>query len=126
MGLNPLVRKLGSAGESIWRRFPLEARHRPPLRTVGKVIHTLSTRFSERRQSESTWFLRNLPLLYTIQDHVSAFERTKPLRICSIGCSTGAELYSILWMLRKSQPSRGIAPVGIDRSEAVIETARSG
>jgi chemotaxis methyl-accepting protein methylase len=126
MALSPLVRKIGVAGETIWQSFPLESRRRLPLRSVGKVIHTLSARFSSRQQSTSTWFLRNLPLLQTLCQLISSRDSSQPLRLCSIGCSTGAELYSLLWLLRKAEPKLNLLPVGIDQSPSVVERAKLG
>lgn len=126
MALSPLVKRIGVAGENFWHLFPPESRRRAPLRSVGKVIHTLSTRFSNRQQSNSTWFLRNLPLLYTLCELISSCDQHQPLRMCSLGCSTGAELYSLLWLLRKAQPRINLLPVGIDQSSSVIERAQLG
>jgi chemotaxis methyl-accepting protein methylase len=126
MGVNNLVRKLGLAGERIWRRLPADAQQRPALRGAGKVIHKLSARFSDRRQSTGTWFLRNQALLLTIQELTEKLNLGASVRICSIGCSTGAEIYSGLWAVRKARPDLKIFPVGIDGSEPVIEMASSG
>jgi chemotaxis methyl-accepting protein methylase len=126
MGVNILVKRLGLAGESIWRRLPAASQQRPSLYRAGKLIHKLSARLSDRRQSTSTWFLRNQALLLTIQELTEKFSVGASIRLCSIGCSTGAEIYSVLWAVRKARPDLKIFPVGIDGAEPVIEMARSG
>jgi chemotaxis methyl-accepting protein methylase len=126
MALSPFVKRIGVAGESVWQSFPLESRRRLPLRSVGKVIHTLSARFSNRQQSNSTWFLRNLPLLQTLCELILSHDPSQPLRLCSVGCSTGAELYSLLWLLRKAKPNLDLLAIGVDQSPSVIERAQLG
>ena len=42
-----------------------------------------------------------------------------------MACSTGAELYSILWALRNARPDLNILPTGIDLSESAIKKARA-
>jgi len=66
-------------------------------------------------------------LLSTILDVLnSALLLGQAVRICSMACSSGAELYSLLWILRKARPDLDVIPVGIDISEAVLEKARQG
>jgi SAM-dependent methyltransferase len=97
------------------------------LLAAGSWIHKLALTFSGRSQSKSTWFLRNEPLLLTIRDLVAGgFISDLALRLCVVGCSTGNEIYSILWMIRKAQPNLKILPIGIDISESAIARARAG
>lgn len=110
----------------MWQHLPSRLQERPPARSVGSWIHALSRRFSHRRQSNSTWFLRNPPLLLTIRDCVHAFQLGDSVRLCVIGCSTGAEIYSVLWAVRKARRDLKILPTGIDLSEPVIQKAKAG
>jgi chemotaxis protein methyltransferase CheR len=126
MALSPFVKKIGVAGENLWHHFPAGSRRKLPLRNVEKLIYTFSARLSNRQQSNSTWFLRNTPMLYTLCELICSRDQAQPLRICSVGCSTGAELYSLLWLVRKAQPQIHLLPVGIDQSSSVIERARLG
>jgi chemotaxis methyl-accepting protein methylase len=117
---------IGVAGENLWHRFPQDSRRRLPLRKVEKLIYNFSARISNRQQSNSTWFLRNTPLLYTLCELISSRAQPQPLKLCSVGCSTGAELYSLLWLLRRAQPQLNLLPVGVDQSPSVVERARLG
>lgn len=93
---------------------------------AGRMIHAVSCGLSNREQSESTWFLRNQPLLLTIRDVVTQdFNTDEEIRCCVAGCSTGAELYSILWALRKARPQLKIVPIGFDISETVVAKAQA-
>jgi hypothetical protein len=117
---------MGRAGEDIWQRLSPGSQELAPARAVGRLIHALSGTLSERRQSCSTWFLRNQPLLLTIQDLLNTFQPGQLVRVCSVGCSSGAELYSILWAIRSVRPDLKLVPVGVDLSEEVIEKAKVG
>jgi chemotaxis methyl-accepting protein methylase len=46
--------------------------------------------------------------------------------VISAGCSSGAELYSLLWYLRTARSDLHISAVGLDTDEAVIAKAGSG
>jgi chemotaxis protein methyltransferase CheR len=122
-----LIRSVGDVGENLWRRLPRPVRDGSQGQTLGNVIHALSRRFSSRGQSESTWFLRNEPLLSAILEIISAgFGPGDPVRICSVACSTGAELYSVLWTVRKARPDLDVTAIGFDLSAAALERARHG
>jgi chemotaxis methyl-accepting protein methylase len=62
----------------------------------------------------------------TVRDAVSQLACGEPLRVCILGCSTGAEVYSVLYTLRKALPDLKILPVGVDISESAIEKAKAG
>ena len=117
---------MGRAAEEAWNRLPANWRERAPLIAAGSCIHAASRRFSNREQSESTWFLRNETLLLTLRELVmQSFKPDDQIRLCVIGCSTGAEMYSILWALRSACPNLKILPIGIDISEAAVAKAKA-
>jgi SAM-dependent methyltransferase len=41
-----------------------------------------------------------------------------------MACSSGAELYSLLWLIRKARPDLDVVALGVDISEAALERAR--
>jgi chemotaxis methyl-accepting protein methylase len=127
MAVSAIVKHVGAAGKGIWQRLPEKSQERPVVRTVNQWIYGLSKRRAARNiEAQSTWFLRNEPLLKTVCELALAEDWRDSLRVCSVGCSTGAELYSLLWMLRKADPTVKISPVGVDRLESVLDKARSG
>lgn len=122
-----LKRRLGGAGEKLWEHVSTHWREREPMLTLGSWIHRAVVRFGGRSQSLGTWFLRNEPLLLTIRDLVAdEFQASERLSLCVVGCSTGAELYSVLWILRRSRPDLKISAVGFDVSERSVEKAKTG
>jgi SAM-dependent methyltransferase len=74
----------------------------------------------------TTRFRRYPPLLLSIGDLVKDFPSGDMVRLCVLGCSTGAELYSVIWAIRKARGDLKISALGIDLSPAVIEKAKAG
>ncbi len=109
-----------------WRRLPAALRQTRPVRRIGAFFYDHYVRDTDRNQTHHTWFLRNVPQLRLLNEVVSAHPRAEPLRIASIGCSVGAELYSTLWLLRRHHPWLKVVARGVDVSETVIEVARKG
>ena len=67
-------------------------------------------------------FFRDRPVFDTLRTSVVASLRARgrPIRVLSVGCSSGAELYSVALMLAESQLLEGAHLLGIDcRSDAV-------
>lgn len=109
-----------------WRRLPVALRQTRPARSIGAFFYDNYVRDTDRNQTHYTWFLRNTPQLHLLNEIVSARPRGAPLRVASIGCSVGAELYSTLWLLRRHHPWLKVVACGVDTSASVIEVARKG
>ncbi len=109
-----------------WRRTPATLRQTRQARRIGAFFYDHYVRHTDRNQTHHTWFLRNIPQLRLLKEVVSAHPCGEPLRIASIGCSVGAELYSTLWLLRRLHPGLTVVAHGIDVSANVIEIARTG
>jgi len=50
----------------------------------------------------------------------------RPVKIVSLGCSTGAELYSLVWLIRTARPAQQIQALGIDTAEECVQAASRG
>jgi chemotaxis protein methyltransferase CheR len=109
-----------------WRRLPAALRGTRPARSIGMFFYEHYVRDTDRNQTHHTWFLRNIVQLHLLSEVVSAHPRGQPLRIASIGCSVGAELYSTLWLLRRHHPWLKVVAHGVDTSANVIDVARKG
>lgn len=121
-----LTKSIGGIRSSMWQRMSLGLKEWAPVRSVGAWVHTLSRRFGHRNQSHMTWFLRYPPLFLTIRDLIGDCKLGDSVRVCVIGCSTGAEMYSLLWTIRETLGDLKILPTGVDLSESVIEKAKTG
>jgi len=73
-----------------------------------------------------TRFFRNLPQLEVVRDLVLERHTGAPVKIVSVGCSTGADLYSILWLVRTAQPTQAVQALGIDLVEECVQAASLG
>ncbi|WP_203428617.1 oligosaccharide flippase family protein [Rhizobium sp. BG4] len=96
------------------------------MNKTGRFIYRRFTRDTVKVQTHFTHFMRNPPLLDALTQLTGRMETGEPLRIASIGCSTGAELYSVLYTLRKAYPGKEIFGYGSDLSEEVVKVAQLG
>jgi chemotaxis methyl-accepting protein methylase len=125
-----LASKIKRAGVRVWQRLPVGLQERPPARYINRWIHTIARKFSSRKEShmapKTTRFRRYPPLLLTISDLIQDFQFGATVRLCVMGCSTGAELYSVLWAIRKTRGDLKILSTGVDLSISAIEKAKAG
>ena len=130
MDAHHLARNIKKAGGNLWQRLPTGLQERPPARYVNNWIHRLARRFSSRKQSHmaptTTRFRRYPSLLLTIADLIKNLPHGDTVRLCVMGCSTGAELYSVLWAVRKARGDLKVQATGIDLSVSAVEKAKGG
>lgn len=118
----PLIRTL----RFLWKRLPAGVLASRAMRAAGRLIYKHLVRDTDRNQTHPTRFLRNVPQLEVLRNQISRREFDSTLRIASIGCSNGAELYSTLWILRRARPDLRVIAKGIDISPTIVEVARRG
>lgn len=114
------------AVEMLWNGIPPAARSSKPARALGRRIHRRACRIQARGGACYTRFFRNVPQLELIRDLVVQMRPGVPVKMASIGCSTGAELYSALWLIRRARPAQTIEAVGIDMAEECVQAAARG
>ncbi len=124
--LKTALRPLLGPVRRLWRRLPDSVLDTRAMRSVGSFIYDNFVRDTNRNQSHMTRFMRNVPQLEALRDLMSRSPPGATLRIASIGCSTGVELHSTLWMIRSARPDLRIVAKGVDISPAVVEFARRG
>jgi 2-polyprenyl-3-methyl-5-hydroxy-6-metoxy-1,4-benzoquinol methylase len=112
--------------ERFWNALSPRVRSWKYTQDLGRSIHRRARRVQPRGGGCFTRFFRNLPQLELVRDLLFEKPAETPLRIVSIGCSTGAELYSLLWLIRTARPAQGIQALGIDSSEECIQAASRG
>ncbi len=112
--------------EWIWNHLPASLRDLRPVRSYGHFLHALVRRWGNRRQYFGTFFLRNRPQLELIRQLSYQAEHASTLRIAVLGCSNGAEVYSILATLRSSRPELKVVLHAVDISKEVLEIAQRG
>jgi chemotaxis methyl-accepting protein methylase len=80
----------------------------------------------DRRQYYGTFFFRNRPQLDLIARLANDRAKDGRVSVAVLGCSLGAEVYSILWSLRSTHP--GVRPLisAVDISSHALEVGREG
>lgn len=111
---------------TLWSHLPGALRNSNAMYRVGRLIYDNIGRHTLREQSHFTHFMRNGPLLEALAKRIDSFPQSSTLRVCSVGCSTGAELYSAVFVLRRSRPDLDVTATGMDLCAKVVEVAKRG
>jgi chemotaxis methyl-accepting protein methylase len=73
-----------------------------------------------------TFFLRNRPALELMRRLADRKANGSNLRIAVLGCSIGAEVYSILWGIRSARPDLKVLLDAVDISKEILSFAEKG
>jgi SAM-dependent methyltransferase len=112
--------------QTFWRLLPSRARDSYPIRRYGDWLHRLVCSHSARRQYVGTLFLRNRPALELMRQFALQKVSGSTLRITVLGCSVGAEVYSIAWTVRSARPDLKVVLHAVDLSEDALNIAEKG
>jgi len=96
------------------------------VRLYGSFLNALVRRYADRTQYFGTFFLRNRPQLELIRRLSYQVEHASTVKIAVLGCSNGAEVYSILATLRRARPELKIILHAVDISAEVLALAQQG
>src|SRR5438876_8848410 len=110
----------------IWERLPSRVRDLHPVRCYGAWLHTLVCLRANREMYLGTFFFRNRPALELMRRLVNAKPDGSTLRIAVLGCSIGAEVYSILWTIRSVRPDLEVRLDAVDISKEILSFAENG
>jgi chemotaxis methyl-accepting protein methylase len=88
-------------------------------------VHALA-RLGDRRMSCGTFFLRNRPQLQLICRLADRRAKARSVRIVVLGCSIGADVYSIRWSMTAKQPDLRVDLQAVDISDQILEVGREG
>ena len=110
----------------IWERLPSRVRDLHAVRSYGAWLHTLVCLSARRQQFFGTFFLRNRPALELMRRLARQKPHGSTLRIAVLGCSIGAEVYSILWIIRSARPDLKVLLDAVDISKEILSFAEKG
>ena len=110
----------------LWYRLPLPVARLGPVRSYGNCVHALARRQGGRAQAFSTYFLRNRSELELIRRQLELKRSGETLRVAVLGCSFGAEAYSIAWRIRSARPDLKLILSAVDISRQAVEFAQRG
>ena len=108
------------------RVFPSFLTSLRPIELYGKFLHWLARIQSVRGQAFSTVFLRNRPELELLRRLVDRWGKGDPVRVAVLGCSTGAQPYSVAWRIRSARPDLKLILHAADISSQAVEVGKSG
>jgi chemotaxis methyl-accepting protein methylase len=97
-----------------------------PLRAYAAFVNKLVRAKGDRTQGLGTCFLRNRPGLELMRRLVDRKKQGDSVKIAVLGCSAGAEVYSIAWKIRSARPDLSLHIHATDISRDVLEFARGG
>jgi chemotaxis methyl-accepting protein methylase len=108
---------------AIWKRLPGGLRNSRPGRWYGSMLHARVAKSADRHQYFGTSFLRNRPQLEHIRRIAAAQPHGASFDLAVLGCSIGAEVYSVLWTIRSARPDLEVRTVALDISAEVLAVA---
>lgn len=113
----------------IWEQIPETMSSTRPVRAYGTFLHHRACAIQRRRPLDTvfhTFFLRNAPHFAVLRRLMLARPLGTAIRIAAIGCSSGAELYTAVWVVSCARPDLRITATGVDIDAAALEKARAG
>jgi SAM-dependent methyltransferase len=109
--------------QAVWKRLPSALRDTRLLRWHGTLLHDMVCRHRKRQQYFGTFFLRNRPELELIRRLTDLKPPDGEVRIAVLGCSIGAEIYSVLWTIRSARPDLKLRVWAVDISPEILDVA---
>jgi SAM-dependent methyltransferase/mannose-6-phosphate isomerase-like protein (cupin superfamily) len=110
----------------LWISLPASFDDFHLVRSYGNLVHKLARLQNVRGQAYNTHFFRNRPQLELIGRLAARGTKTDTLKVAVLGCSTGAEAYSIAWAIRTAHPQLKLALHAVDISRLVVEVGKIG
>jgi chemotaxis methyl-accepting protein methylase len=108
---------------AIWKRLPGGLRNTGAGRWFGSIVHNGVRKSADRHQYTGTSFLRNRPQLEWIRRLASVQPQGATFDLAVLGCSIGAEVYSVLWTIRAARPDLKVRTSAVDISPEVLAVA---
>jgi chemotaxis methyl-accepting protein methylase len=103
----------------IWRQLEALSRSR------GSHLHSL-IQLRARTQNTGTFFFRNRPELELLLRLLNQFPHGAAVDLAVLGCSKGAEVYSISYTIRTARPDLSLQLCALDIDKDTLEFAAGG
>jgi len=115
-----------SVAGRVWDHLPASLRSLSLVVPYGDHLHSLVRRHADREQSHSTFFFRNRPELELMGRLAGRKCQGSEMKLAVFGCSTGAEVYSIVWTLGTARPDLKLNVHAVDVSREILDFASQG
>ena len=112
--------------QHLWNSFPSFLTALGPIRMYGNFLHALARVRVGWPQAPSIHFFSNRPELELIRRLLDQKCKAETLRVAVLGCSTGAEAYSVAWRIRSTRPDLKLILHAVDISRQAVEFAQRG
>jgi chemotaxis methyl-accepting protein methylase len=112
--------------EIFWKRLPAGATSLGPVRAYGNALNAIARTRLDRTFYFGTFFLRNRPQLELAGRIAEQISKPSGLKVAIVGCSIGAEVYSILWTIRSKYPDLKMVVTASDISKDALDFAENG
>ena len=112
--------------EKIWNALPDTVVKTWFGNAYGRFLNSLARTQGLRAQAFSTFFLRNRPALDLIVRLLKNKTSGERIKVAVLGCSTGAEAYSIAWAIKSARPDLTLELQALDISRQAVEFAENG
>jgi chemotaxis methyl-accepting protein methylase len=112
--------------QRLWSKLPASVTSIGPIDSYGHLLNSLAQIHEARSQDFSTHFFRNRPQLELIRRLVNRSTDADTMRVAVLGCSIGAEVYSVAWTIRSARPELKLVLNAVDISSLAVEVAKSG
>ncbi|HKW35895.1 MAG TPA: CheR family methyltransferase [Candidatus Acidoferrum sp.] len=110
----------------IWRHLSAFFTSWLPFRAYGAHLHALIQIRATRTQSVGTFFFRNRPQLELLMRLLAQKDQGSSLDLAVLGCSKGAEVYSVSCAIRTARPDLKVRVSALDIDSDILELAKSG
>jgi chemotaxis methyl-accepting protein methylase/mannose-6-phosphate isomerase-like protein (cupin superfamily) len=112
--------------QKLWKNLPPSLATLKIVRAYGALLQWLARMQGIRAQAFGTFFLRNRPELELIRHLLDQKISEATLRVAVLGCSTGAEAYSVAWRIGSARPDLKLSLHAVDISKHAVEFAKRG
>jgi len=121
-----LINRYVRLNRRLWRRLPASISNLRPVHSYGELLYGLARRYGDRAQNLGTFFLRNRPQLELIRRLIDQRAENDTLKVAVLGCSIGAEAYSIAWTIRSVRPDLKLILHAVEISRRAVELGQCG
>lgn len=125
LGRSPIGAYL-RVNEWLWGRLPGPLTSPRPMIAYGRLMNAVVRAHDERKQFFGTFFFRNRPQLELIARLASERAGHGRVSVAVLGCSLGAEVYSLKWALHAKHPQVRPFINAIDISDDALQVGSEG
>lgn len=110
----------------VWRHLPVWVRSSRMGIAYGGHVHGIVRLTAARSQYVGTFFLRNRPELELLTRLLEGKCMGAAVEVAVLGCSKGAEVYSLMYAIRRRRPDLQLRLRAVDIAKDMLDLAEAG